>query len=404
MKRYYLALIGLLFFPAAVQASGFMIPEQGTKAMGLAEAFGSIAEDASANWYNPAGLAFQENSVSVGGTIVAPKNDYTTGGQKYGSKNGVFFIPQVYARYAPEDSKLSYGLGVNAPFGLSTDWTNSGAPFSQVMAGADSITFSQIEAVHINPNVAYRISDNIAVAVGASYYYATKVHLDNQSLNIGGHGDGFGGNVALLYKEGDLGLGLTYRSRVKLNISGTAIGGPALALLGLQGIGANATTSVTLPDLVSGGISYRLNDQWLVSLQADWINWKTFDKIVINYAPSMLNIATGSSSTVPENWKATTAIRFGVQWDYSKTMRARFGYTYDPTPTNDTDFSPRLPGADRQLVALGYGYDYSEAVTLDFAYSYLWLNRTLSAPGKPIYQGKYKTTGHLFAGTMNYRF
>lgn len=403
MKRY-LAVIGALFYAAAAQASGYMIPEQGTKAMGMAQAFSSIASDASANWYNPAGLAFQENSASVGATIIAPKNDYTTGGQKYGSKNQVFFVPQVYARYGMEDSNLSFGLGINAPFGLSTDWTNSGAPFANVMAGADSITFSQIEAVHFNPNVAYRVNDNLAIAAGFAYYYATKVHLDNQALNIGGHGDGFGGNAAILYKNDGLGFGLSYRSRVKVSVTGTAVGGPALALFGLQGIGANASTSFTLPDFVSAGLSYRLSDQWLVSVQADWTNWKTFDQILINYQPSMLNIATGSSTTVPENWKATTAIRLGAQWDYSKTMRARFGYTYDPTPINEVDFSPRLPGADRQLVTLGYGVDVSDSVTLDFAYEYLWLSATIGAAGKPVYQGRYKTTGHLFGVTMNYVF
>lgn len=403
MKRY-IALIGLLLVSSAAHASGFMIPEQGTKAVGLGEAYGAIADDASANWYNPAGLAFQKNSITVSGDLIMPDNQYVTGGQKYKTKHEVFVVPQLYARYGSEDSKLSYGLGINAPFGLATDWTNSGAPFSQLAAGADSITFSQIEAIQFNPNIAYRISDNLAIAAGISYYYATKVHLNNQSLKIGGHGDGFGGNVALLYKDGPFGFGLTYRSRVKLDIKGTAIGGPALAIFGLQGIGANATTSVTLPDLVSGSFSYRVNDQWLVALQADWINWKTFDEINIVYAPSMLNIVTGSSTVVPENWKATTSIRVGTQWDYSNTMRARFGYSYDPTPTNDADFSPRLPGADRQLVAIGYGMDYSDAVTLDFAYSYVWLKRKLRAPGKALYQGNYKTKAHIVAGSLSYRF
>jgi len=35
-------------------------------------------------------------------------------------------IPFGYLSYNLEDSPLAFGLAVNAPFGLSTDWTNSG--------------------------------------------------------------------------------------------------------------------------------------------------------------------------------------------------------------------------------------------------------------------------------------
>ena len=393
------------FVSSSVFASGFMVPEQGARAMGMANAYAAIADDASANWYNPAGLSFQGNSVSANTTLIYPLNDYELGGQTYSAKKGVHLVPQLYGRYGMDGSKFSFGLAVNSPFGLATDWSSSKAPFSVVAAGADSVTFSEIQAVHVNPNVAYQVNDRFSVAAGLSYYNAFKVHLDGQSLKIGGSGDGFGGNLALFYQAENLTVGASYRSKVKLNITGTAVGGPALALFNLEGVGANASTSVTFPDLFTVGVGFKPKDNLRVSAQVDYINWATFDQIVIQYEPSSLNLATGPTTTVPENWKATTTLRLGAEWSYDEKSRARVGYTYDPSPVNSADFSPRLPGNDRQLVALGYGMDISDDMTLDVAYGYVWLdNRTTANPTNPLYHGTYKSSAHLASAGLSYRF
>ncbi|RME23844.1 MAG: long chain fatty acid transport protein, partial [Candidatus Zixiibacteriota bacterium] len=207
-----------------VFAGGFFVPEQGTKAVGMANAFTAVADDVSANWYNPAGLAFQGTSVMVSGDVLLPKNDYVSGGTTYSARKKTFVIPQLYGNYALPGKPITIGIGINAPFGLSTDWTSSNAPFSRVTAGADSVTFSQIEAIQSNLNLTYRISDHLAIAAGGVYYNATKVHLDNALLEIKGDGDGFGGNAALIYRDGPFSFGVNYRSRVKINISGLVTG------------------------------------------------------------------------------------------------------------------------------------------------------------------------------------
>ena len=49
-----------VFSPAAAQAAGFGIYEQGARAMGTAGAFTARADDPSAIYFNPAGLAHLE--------------------------------------------------------------------------------------------------------------------------------------------------------------------------------------------------------------------------------------------------------------------------------------------------------------------------------------------------------
>ena len=383
-------------------ASGYMIPEQGTKAMGMSNAFSAIADDASANWFNPAGLSFQENNISINGVFVAPVNEFESGGQTYTAKKATHFIPQAYIRYGTENSKISYGLGINSPFGLSTDWTDSGAGFSKLTAGASSVTFSEIQGVHVNPNIAYQVNDNLSVALGVQYYNIYKVNLDSHALKINGSGDGFGGNLAFIYKTDKWSVGGSYRSKVKVDLTGTEVGGVLLGAL--AGVSANASTSLTIPDLHTLSVAYNVTPSWLLSAQLDRTNWSTFDKIEIkNGAP--ISAALGATSTIPEKWKATIAIRLGTEWKMDKISRLRAGYTYDPTPTNTTDFSPRLPGNDRQLVSVGYGRDLSESLTMDLAYMYVWLkDRTAIAPTNSAYQGVYKGTVNLFSAAVSYRY
>lgn len=409
MRHIIKVLFVVLCLMSQAYAGGFLIPEQGAKAAGMANAFAGLADDPSALWFNPAGVAFQGNSaIMVNADAIAPTHEFTSSGMTYDSRNQVFLVPNAYVVYRNDGWPVILGLAINAPFGLSTDWTISGAPFSLVPAGAEGVTFSALEAVHINPNIVYPINDHWAIAAGVAYYNAYNVNLDNQVLLLEGDGDGWGANAALYYHRDDFNFGVSYRSRVKIDIEGTAYGGPALSGVGLAGVSSGATTSITFPDLVAVGASQRWGS-WLVSGEVDWVKWSEFDSIDIAFAPSLLNVATGSSTSVPENWDNTVAFRLGVQWDYLPNMRARAGYAYDPTPINELDFSPRLPGNDRQLFTIGHGMDLLDGkATVDMAYVFVLLDdRTQTASaggGRVLYNGLYEAHTHLFSAAFTYRF
>jgi len=401
----YALCMAMLCATTQAYAGGYSIPEQGSKATGMGGAFTAVADDPSASWYNPAGIAFQQDGLMVNADAIAPVFQYQDAtGTKYTAKKQVFVVPQVYVNHQLGNSGLTLGLAVNAPFGLSTDWSNSSAPFSRLSAGSRSITFSQIEGVHINPNLAYRINEHMALSAGLTYVNLNKVHLNSQALNIGGHGDGFGGNASLMYRNDGFSLGLSYRSKVKVQVQGTAVGGAALALFGLQGIASNVTTSLTLPEMLSVGAAYRMG-KLVVSVEADRVNWSSFNRIDLNFAASALNLVTGTHQSIPEHWKDVTAYRVGMDWNFSKQQSLRLGYANDPTPSHATYVTPRLPGADRQLVSLGYGSAISNHIKLDVAYSYIWLKqRNINQPATALYQGVYTSHTHLWSAGLVYQF
>ncbi|MDH5409659.1 MAG: OmpP1/FadL family transporter, partial [Gammaproteobacteria bacterium] len=397
-------------------AGGYQIPEMSIKGMGMGNAFTAVADDASAIWFNPAGIAFQKGKVlTIGGDIIKPSHEFTPNGGSttYSAKERTFFVPHGYITYNSPEHPVVFGLGINSPFGLSTNWRNSGAPFaseSTAVKMAKSVSFSEIKMANINPTIAYKINDRLSIGGGISYYHVDEVHLDNQILLLEGDGNGWGANFGLMYKADRFDFGLNYRSQVKADIDGVATGGPDLGVLGaaaLIGVTSTAKTSVTFPDIFNIGVAYRPDNKLLLSFDLDWTRWETFDSIDITYGTSALNAITGANSSIAENWKNTLALRMGAEWKYNNKFKSRIGYVFDPTPIRDTDFSPRLPGEDRQLITLGFGYEQSQNLTIDMAYAYVWLddrNQTASSAVTTSYNGEYKGNTHIFSASLTYRF
>lgn len=400
MKRLSVLCALLCIGGETVYAGGFQIPEMGVRAMGMGNAFTAVADDPTANWYNPAGLGFQHGTaVTAGAVAVMPKVDFTSNASNplhptapASADRKAIFIPHAYMAINT-DSNLTAGIGINSPFGLEVKW-----PTTAVFAGGAQ--YGRLQAVNVNGNVAFKLNDGFAIAVGVDFVDMYRVDFNGTALQQNFKGTGWGYNVAGLYKTDQLNVGVSYRSSVKISSKGQSTHTATATT------GSNAIT-VTMPDMLNVGVSFHPAAQWTISADADWVNWKKFDKLAFSYNPA-LAFGAVPSLTVPENWKATWAFRAGAEWAYSDTMRARFGYTYDPTPIRAADFSPLLPGNDRQAVHVGYGVDLSGQVTLDIAYMYVWLadrNQTLSpAPSNWVRNGTYKSDIHLAAASLTYRF
>ena len=422
MKRIYLTLAAIVLLAQPVYAGGFQVGEMATRAAGMGSAFTAVADDASAAWFNPAGTVFMDsNQAMLGGDVIMTNNKFSTNASNpypvpvsVDAASKTLFVPHGYLTYRWAGTKLGASLGINSPFGLETDWPTT-SPF------ASYFTFSRINMVMVNPSVAYQISDKLSIAAGVDYANAYKLNLNSTIQDQSGNGDGWGGNVSLLYKGNGFNLGITYRSRIKIGISGNATAEGNLALLGAGTSSLN--TSITLPDQVNVGLAVMPNAQWLLSLDVDWVNWKTFDALNITYGSATYRTAlaglqsgvgatpTGSTN-LPMNWKATVAFRLGAEWKYSKRARVRFGFVYDPTPINAADFAAAIPGNDRQLYSIGYGYDITPATTLDLGYDYVHFdnrNQTQSPgtpPGAPasLQNGNYKGYVNLIMASVDTRF
>ena len=121
-SRFWFVVLVLLLIPTSLAfASGFQLNEVGARAMGMGGAFVAKANDLTAMYFNPAGLANQMGfGAYLGGTMILPKSSYTSaGGVSTDMVSQTFLTPNAYFGYGM-DNGLAFGLGVFAPFGLGT--------------------------------------------------------------------------------------------------------------------------------------------------------------------------------------------------------------------------------------------------------------------------------------------
>lgn len=425
MKRAFLILYAALligiytyFAPLrAAYASGFRLPESSASAMGMSSAFVGQADDPTAVWYNPAGITRLDGTQVSAGTvaiypIITHENNTVNPGTTDVSDRTTHLPIHLYATHKL-DGKLALGIGITNPFGLSTDWNKNNSSTKYVA------TFSKIVTTEVNPNVAYRLNDNLSIGVGIAYVNLRATlektarvvipgppptDLGDHHFRLSGDGYGWGANLAVMYRiSDDMTAGFSYRSRVKIDVDGTAAlsEGPAA-------VSGSAQTSITLPDLIQLGVSYRASNSLTLNGDLEYTWWQTYDRLVITSSVPNFN------TTDEKQWDNTFILRIGGQYKLSEQWKLRAGYMYDQNPVPEDRFETRIPDSDRQGVSIGAGYS-SGNMTVDAAYLYLRFNkRTIDnsladndinplTPDDSL-NGTYKSQAHLAALTIGYKF
>ena len=107
----------------------------------------------------------EERQVTVGGAVVVPKGDFTgTGSGTPGetrNEDGFLntsFIPFGYFSM-PIDEKLSFGMGIYAPFGSNSEYGDD-------WAGKYLANKTDLSVINIQPTVAYKFSDDFSIGLG----------------------------------------------------------------------------------------------------------------------------------------------------------------------------------------------------------------------------------------------
>lgn len=373
--------------------------------MAMGGAFVGQADNPSAVWYNPAGITELDGvRISAGVIAIYPVLTHeNTNGTTDVSERSVFLPPQIFATDKVND-RISLGLGISSPFGLSTDW-------SATSATSNVATFSMIKTIDINPNIAYRISDSLSVAVGIDYMklqaIMERMLSPTMLFRLTGDGSGIGANAGIKYKANEqLNLGLSYRTPITVKVDGNA------NVVGLPFTFTNsAQTEITLPGLFQAGVSYKASDKLTINTDLEYTWWSTYDRLVIQ-SNSILALTGGATNTSidEKDWKNTWTLRIGGQYKLSDQWKLRAGYVYDQNPVPSERFETRVADSDRQGVSIGTGYT-SGNITIDVSYLYLrfnnrTINNSLAGGTVPVasLDGEYKSVAHLAGITIGYKF
>lgn len=408
-------------------AAGFGIYEASAKGNALGGTLVGEVEDvdATANYYNPAGIAFATNiQFAVGVTFINPYCDVTVNHKRQERMNSGWFTVPTFYLTVPVMDDLSFGFGSYTEYGLGSrygiDWDL-----------ADDTQKTTMRQFTLNPNVAYKLTDWWSVSVGGraswiqfinhnnpflgdTYYYdlgggsylpiADAYHLNSK---LKGEDWGLGYNAATTIKAtDDLSFGLVYRSQIRHKIHGHFdLAGSIADTPHIEPQG-RAAARLTLPRSVTFGSNYKVSDRWRVGASITWTQWSSVKNI-------HFNLPNGHSYVQKLGWENVFRFGFGVEHDLLDWLAVRVGYVYDMDPSSKYCGTTMLPAGDRHIIGTGFGFKITDNLSWDIGYSFIRMNNddrfvdVKVAPGNKPQTKRFSTrngTSHLVSTSLRYSF
>ena len=218
MKRVLLSIVATC---SLLNAGGYKVPEQSADSLGLAASNVAFSFGADAAYFNPANMMFLDGRHHFESTLgwfhinsldFKTDSGKTYSSQKFDSLAGTFsFVtPELYENW-------KFGLALAVPVAVGISWEDPETAFTGKRF--------KLQVVELNPTVAYRINDKLAVAVGARGVYTKGKIASDFGIGyreIQGDAINYGYNVALTYRPTqELSFAVTYRSKVNLELKGS---------------------------------------------------------------------------------------------------------------------------------------------------------------------------------------
>ena len=408
-----LALLALLAEVPA-RPAGFEGPETGIKAMGMAGAFTAQANDPTAIFYNPGGLALFKKGKLTAGFGAFSHNESQFQGLSPGIGTGTvgqqeqFYTWPVHAFAVKAlGPKLKLGLGVSSPYAFKNQWENPDNTFP----GRFISKSSELQTYDTNTTLSWQATPNLGLGVSAIYRTsklshsfnlsgfnpATGTNVDNGSLAAETDFNGaFGGQVGLLQKIGKgFAWGFVFRSPIDVDQTGAGritqieTGNAQLDALNRATIPYDTdlplVTRISYPAVANIGIAVSPSEKLLIEADVDWNGWSASKGIGIDFP-------TGArfSSTLQGAYEDAMAYRLGLRFGIGKGMQLRFGYAFEETPQPDASLSPFLPDANRSIVSAGFGRDW-----LDIAFQYIAPENRITRSSSQSLNGAYSGNSYL---------
>lgn len=412
-----------LSFTAPALGAGFALQENSGSGLGNAYAGGAAAaEDASTLWSNAAGIARLSSGQIVGAVnLIQPSMTFRNGasqaaaqqplGDEGGDAGSLNVVPNLYLSL-PIDNRWAVGIGLNAPFGLVTEYDSSWIGRFQALK-------SEIKTININPAVAFKVTDNFAVGLGANWQrlegtFTSQVNYSAALLSaaaangiapgsptfnaiaqatpglvsgasVDGSDYAWGWNLGVLVDiDASNRIGAQYRSGLKYTLSGNveftnpalpALPPPLAPVVGALAAGVNGqmlynssiTSEIKLPAIVNVSYFGTLNAQWDVMADLQYTGWGSIQNL------SFVRTNGSPLQSTVENFDDAWRFAVGANYRHSAQWMFRGGLAYDQSPVQDAYRTARLPDGDRTWLTLGAKYSATPKLWFDVGAAYIWV-------------------------------
>ncbi|MEO8005602.1 MAG: outer membrane protein transport protein [Betaproteobacteria bacterium] len=370
--------------PTAASAAGFALIEQSASGMGNAYAgAAATAEDASTIFYNPAGMSeLKGMQFTLGAHVIDLSAKFSNSastkpaaivtnplGGNGGEAGTTAIVPNVYF-VVPMGERFDFGIGVNAPFGLKTEYDDN-------WAGRFQGIKSDLTTYNINPSLSFKVNDMFSIGAGVNYQ-----HLDVELTNavvlgpntegrakLEADDDAWGWNVGILFKPtASTKIGASYRSKLDYKLDGTTSVTTTTGTAISAASGAS-NADLTLPESFSLSLSQKLNDQWEFLADATFTKWSQIDQI------NVVNSTNGTLRDVLHlDFDDTWRYSIGANYKLNDSWILKGGVAYDQSPVKGASSrTVRLPDNDRTWLSIGAAVKIRDSGKLDIGYSHLFI-------------------------------
>ncbi|MES2069237.1 MAG: OmpP1/FadL family transporter [Pseudomonadota bacterium] len=412
----------LVTLSATAHASGYRFGSQSVAAQSTADANGAEAADASTIFSNPAGLSRLEGTqISAGATVVVPHSSYTdTGSTRF---TGTPAGGTAAHGYAPDsvtapslylsskiNAQWSAGVGLFVPYGAKLD-------YGDTWTGRYALSNIKLEAVTLNPSVAFKLNEKHSFGFGVSAEYmkaslaqavdvpgsvaalsanpAVAAALLKQIVALGGnpaalaavkdghgandgHDWGYGFNLGYMFQlDPATRFGLAYRSSISHQLEGSTVwdfshsttDAVVNQVLAANSHRANSAALVALrtPETLSANVFHQIDAKWDAMADLTWTRHSRMGDLHIQFPGT-----TEGDEVIRQQWKNTYRLSVGGAYHYNDALTLRSGISYDQSPVRSAELThPALPDADRYQFSFGANYKLSPHSSIDLAYSYI---------------------------------
>ncbi|MCJ7680543.1 MAG: outer membrane protein transport protein [Candidatus Aminicenantes bacterium] len=385
-----------------LKATGYSIYELGARAAALAGAFVARADDTSAIYFNPAGIAFLDGLRIKTNVQFSPmKTTAFSPGTDFVFTSAPLQIQGLhYVTWSPFN-KLTFGFGMFSPYSTETEW-GSGWP-----GNSFSIT-SRLISNYYRPSVAIELTEGLALGFGIDFVFSRIEWSRNiefpaekfiQTSNRyfaesrpKAEGRGLGFVAGILWKISKrLQIGGRYQHQVVIDAKGentfhdAFLGGSSVFILGPDNRTIeihklmdryyeyqHVSIQLLYPTEIVLGLMYVPVDRLTLLLDFHWSEWSKAknwefisDKSGADMSPEFMEDFGNFFGVIPDydkqsaemKWKDTWKIKFGVEYALSPVFALRAGYAFNQSAMDGKVIHPVNPDLDQNIISFGLGYE-----------------------------------------------
>ncbi len=356
----------------AARAGGFALHDQTAVSAGTGGAGVARDDDPGAAWHVPSALA-DGGGLRVDLSLIFARPDLEAR-----ALDGSWTASNDASWATPPHLDLSYargrwaaGISLGVPFGGGVAWP-AGWP------GHHELISTQLQVLRAAPFASWRLG---ALRVSAGLHVdqgRLQIARDLDFIDMEGDvaidlsGTGVGAHASAFWDSGRrLALGVAYRSRTRLPMSGGANFTTPDAFAG-KAPDQGARTTLTLPDQLVAGGRFRIGSYTALA-DVELTLWSTHGRTVIDFEQEMTTDVTQRN-----DWRNTVAVRGGGEWRRGRLV-LRHGAYADQAPAPADRLSPSSPDGTRVGLAAGAGWRFDRSWSVDAFVESMWILRRDSA-------------------------